>query len=111
MMPTIGQMRWTVQFDKATKTSDGSGGQNESYAQFYITKAYLKKLSGFRTFQSGYDTTVNRYEMWCKWRHALEVDVNKDMRVIFDNRFFSITHYDLVDENRSVYHFELTEVK
>jgi len=111
MTPTAGQMNMKITFNIPVKVSDLTGGQDEAYDDFYTTRGYLKKISGTRSFQSGYDQSVNRYEMWTWWRHVLESNISKDMRVIYDNREFSVDHYDLIEEQRRMYHFELTEVR
>lgn len=110
-IPTIGQMKHVLKWEKPIKDPDNTGGQDEQYEDWFTGRGYLKKISGVRKFQSGYDESVNVYDGWAVWRHALEAEISKDVRIVFDNRSFSIQHFDLVDEKRRIYKFELKQVR
>jgi SPP1 family predicted phage head-tail adaptor len=61
---TAGKLRTVVEFQRATKVSDGSGGYNETWAAISDspTKAFAKALSGSERFAS------DRVEATTRWR-------------------------------------------
>lgn len=109
--PTIGQMRDVIKFESVSKNSDGTGGQEEGYSEWFTTRGYLLKKSSTRAFQSGYDASIKVYDLWVPWRNEFEQGVSKDVRVIFEARSFSIDTFEMVGERRRLYHLELTEVR
>lgn len=110
-IPTIGQMRQVIKFEIPAKSADNTGGQFEQYDEYYTTRGFIRKRRGYREFADGYDTSVNILELWCRWRQTLENEISKDMRVVYEARMFAIDNYDLVDEQRRLYKFELTEIR
>lgn len=109
-LPSIGQMRMPVKFEQVNKASDGTGGQDEQYVDWFTGRAYLKRRRSFSAFDQGYDQKVKQYQMWMYWRNEIEIDMQKDVRVVYEARMFSIDTFNLVDEKRSIYEFELTEI-
>lgn len=110
-LPTIGQMIHTLTFDKPTKSSDDTGGQNEVYENWFTCRGHMRKMSGARAFNSGYDETVNVYVCYLPWRNAIETEISKDVRVTFESRPFSIEHFNRVDEDRKLFRLELKEIR
>jgi head-tail adaptor len=110
-IPTIGQMRMVLKLETVNKWTDETGGQNEQYVEFYTGRGYFRKKRGYRAFETGYDETVNIHEAWLFWRQTLENEISKDIRLVYEARVFKVDSYDLVDEKRGVYKFELTEVR
>lgn len=110
-IPTIGQMRMPIKFEQVSKSSDGTGGQNEAYEEWFTTRGYLKKKRSLRNFQTGYDQSIKTYDLWVPWRNELEEGLSKDVRVVFEARSFSIDTFEMVNEQRRLFHMELTEVR
>ena len=110
-VPTIGQMRMLLKFETPNKESDGTGGQNEQYIDLFICRGYFEEGRAFRTFETGYDQAVSASRAWAPWTQAMESNINKDMRVIYEARVFSVDTFSLVDQKRRIYKFELTEVR
>lgn len=110
-VPTIGEMRMPIKFELVSKSTDGTGGQNEGYAEWFTTRGYLKKKKSLRDFQTGYDYSIKTYDLWVPWRNEFEQGVSKDVRVVFESRSFSVDTFEMVDERRRLFHLELTEVR
>jgi SPP1 family predicted phage head-tail adaptor len=104
-------MKQVLQFQIPDKSSDGTGGQNEEYNKTITVRGKVKMKKGLRDFQTGYDQSIKVYNCWVPWRNAIEANVTKDWRVIFEARSFSIEFFTMVDEQRRIYHMELTEVR
>lgn len=110
-VPTIGQMRMVLKFEKVSKSSDNTGGQNEKYSEWFTTRGYFRKKRNYRAFESGYDESVKTFEAWVFWRNEFEANISKDVRMIYEARSFGIDMFEMVDEKRRLYHMEITEVR
>lgn len=110
-VPTIGEMRDVIKWERVVKSDDESAGQNEQYLDWFTGRGKMKRMSSARKLNSGYDEMVEVYEGWVQWRHAIESDLVKDTRIVFDNRIFSIQNYGLVDEKRRIYKLEFKQVR
>ncbi len=104
-------MNKVIKFELMAKSSDETGGQNEQGKSWFTTRGYYKENSGARSFQNGHDFTVTTGTMWVHWRQAIENDISKDSQIMYDNRFFEIQHYRLVDEKRRIYEIEVKEAR
>jgi SPP1 family predicted phage head-tail adaptor len=110
-IPTIGQMCMVLKFEQPVKSSDGTGGQNEQYDEWFTTRGYFRNKRNYRQFETGYDESVKTFEAWINWRNEIEVNINKDVRMIYEGRSFGIETFTMVDERRRLYKLELTEVR
>jgi head-tail adaptor len=110
-IPTIGEMRQVLSFEKVVKGTDATGGQTETPEPWFTTRGKLKYKRGFRDFETGYDSSIKVYDCWIRWRNAVEVDMTKDVRVMFEARSFGIEFFTMVDEARKIYHLELKELR
>jgi len=110
-LPKTGEMCHVLKFELINKSGDDTGGVNEGGVEWFTCRGLFKKLSGHRRFESGYDATVNAGEMFVPWRQEIENNISKDVRIVYDNRFFAIDNYDLVGEKRRMYHIEVREVR
>jgi head-tail adaptor len=110
-VPTIGEMKQVISFERVNKSSDTTGGQDEEYEPWFTTRGKIKLKRGLRDFETGYDASIKIYDAWIRWRHNVEVDMTKDVRVLFENRSLAIEFFTIVDEHRSIYHLELTELR
>lgn len=110
-MISIGEMNKVLSFEKVVKNSDTTGGQDETYEPWFTTRGKLKLKKGLRDFETGYDASIKIYDCWIRWRHAVEADMSKDVRVLFESRSFGVEFFTLVDEQRQIYKMELTEIR
>lgn len=104
-------MRDVLQFDRPVKSSDGTGGQEEAYSNWFTCRGFMRRMSGVRAFQSGYDESVNVYTCHIPWRHEIETNMSKDVVVNFEGRSFSVETFHNVDEQRNLIYLELKEVR
>ena len=110
-IPTIGQMKMVLKLERPAKSSDGSGGQNEQYDDWFTTRGYFRNKRNYRAFETGYDESVKTFEAWIFWRNEIEAGINKDVQITYEARVFSIETFTLVGEKRKMYKLELTEVR
>jgi head-tail adaptor len=110
-VPTRGQMRQTISLEQVDKPADGTGGREEDYYPWFTTKGKLKIKRSYGKFETGYDESVKEYDLWIPWRHELEVNMSKDVRIFFEARSFKVEAFDMVNDERSIFHIELTELR
>lgn len=110
-IPAIGEFNKVVKWEKVVKVTDSTGGQDEQYMDWFTGRAALKRMSQARKLNMGYDEMVEVYDGWMQWRHAIESDLTKDTRIVFDNRFFKVDNFSLVDEKRRIYKMVLKQVR
>lgn len=104
-------MRMVLKFEKPNKNSDGTGGQEEQYEEWFTTRGFLDLEKSFRAFETGYDESVKTYKCWVPWRNEFEQGITKDVRVIYEARSFQIDSFTMVKEQRRMYQLKLTEVR
>lgn len=100
-----------LKFEQVSKSSDGTGGNNELYEEWFTTRGYFRLKRNYRQFETGYDESVKTFECWAPWRSEFETNISKDVRVIYEARSFAIETFTMVDEKRRLYKLELTEVR
>lgn len=110
-IPNIGDFNKVVKWERVNKDPDATGGQDEQYVDWFTGKMCLKKMSTARKLNLGYDEATDAYDAWAIWRHAIETDITKDTRLVFDNRIFKVHNYGLVDDKRRIYKLELKSVR
>lgn len=101
---------YPFRFENPVKSSTVSGGQNEEFTPFVNTRGCFEKKSGSSGFDQGLQKMVNAYDAYCYWRSDLEAFINKDTRLIYDNRTFMIDSYERMGERRQYFHFDVVEV-
>jgi head-tail adaptor len=109
MIPTLGQMRMILQFNRPEKDPDNTGGFLETYEEWFVTRGFIQFERGFRDFETGLDQHIKTYKAWIPWRNEFEANVTKDIRIIFEARDFAIDSWRLVGENRKTYELQLRE--
>lgn len=110
-MISAGQLNKVFLLQLPEKTSDGTGGQDEQYNETITVRGHLKMRSQTDAFVNGYDEMVTVYDGWIPWRKDIEVTISKDMRVTVEARSFRIDGFNMVDEQRKMYHLKLVEVR
>lgn len=108
-MVSISEFKKVIRFEFVVKTDNTSGGKKEDFIHYIETRAKVKKRDGFRSFQEGKDKIINVYDVECFWRHAIETNLTKDTRVIYENRNFRIETYEIIRETRAFYRFTMSE--
>lgn len=104
-----GQFKHVIKFETPIKAGTVSGGRLEDYQEFYTARGLVAQVAGNRNFDTGRDLLIEKYDMWCYWRSALETNITKDTRVTYENKFFRIDRMERIGEKRQYYHFELIE--
>lgn len=112
-MPTIGQMNKWVTFRQPTLTADTSAGKTAVYDDWFETWASVRKISGHRAFDSGFDGLIDNYDVWVRYRIEMD-EVAKNTRVSWNGKDFGIRTMERIDNNGNVqvngniYHFVMT---
>jgi len=107
----IGKMDKRVTFQTVTAVDNDALGEEESKVDLLTTWAHVKKISGSKSFNSGYPMDVRRYDIWCYYRSSLNTDIKASTRIVYDGMNFSIDDYEKEDEIKSIYHFEVSAIK
>lgn len=102
-------MRSVVKFEHNIPTNDAAGGQVDYYSELLTTRGYLRKSNGFRNLEAGETLLNSSYVMFCRIQSALANEINETLRVLCDNRFFTIVSYEQVDQKNFMYKFRLNE--
>jgi head-tail adaptor len=110
-IPTIGEMKHILKFELMDKEADTTGGNLEHGKEWFTTRGLFREMSGYRKLESGYDASVTAGEIFIWWRANIENDLSKDVQIIYDNRFFSVDAYKLLDEKRKMYRLTVKEVR
>lgn len=107
----IGEMNKVLKFERPVKSPDDTGGNLESYEEWFTTRGSKKRVSGFRSFQSGYDQSVDVYEFRIFWRAEIEDGLNKDVRIICENVEYAVQNYRLIEEERFMFLIEAKSLR
>ena len=95
-------------FKMVQKTENDTGGHTEFWLEFYGTRGYFRQVNGSSFLEDGVHVNVQSYEAYTFWRSVLEENLNKDLRLVYDNREFKIDNYERVNEDRRFYKFSLS---
>ena len=105
----ISEFKQPFRFERFVKTANTSGGSTEEFELICNTRGKWEKLDGSRNLTEGQDQIITVYKVTCYWRSNLENVINKDTRLIYDNRVFRIERKDRVGEVRQYYQFFVSE--
>lgn len=115
MKTEIGQMNKRIVFRSVFKIADDSAGKLPAINDWFTSWAQVKKISGQRAFDSGFDGLIDNYDVWIRYR--LEVDdITKDTRVTWNGKDHGIKTFERIDNNGDVqttgniFHFVMTTV-
>ncbi len=104
----IGEYRHRVTFRNYTKVQDETGGHSETGVDFLTTWAKIMSKSGSRNFTEGFDTQIDRKDIWVYSRQSLTDALKVDTRIIYNGKEYSIDHTRMVDEIKGILHFEVS---
>lgn len=110
-MITAGQLNKVFLLQLPEKTDDGTGGKLEDFPETITVRGHLKMRNQTDAFVNGYDEMVTVYDGWIPWRKDIEATITKDMRVMIEARSFKIDGFNMVEEQRRMYHLKLVEVR
>ena len=105
----IGMMDKSITFRNPTVTDDTSAGSVATYSDWFSTKAYVKKISGDRSFDFGFDGLKNNYEIYCFYRSSMSI-LSKATRITYNSKDFGLLTWELVDEKKFLYRFRVEEI-
>lgn len=103
----IGLMRSRVNFKKNNPVANLSGGQGDDYTVIVNTRGFLQKLRGGTNLLTGQIVLSRDYVLMCRFQAAIQIDV--DTRVNVDGAEFSIKDFEIVDQIKHIYQFNITK--
>lgn len=109
-MAVIGNMRQKGALQNNTPIAYGAG-KKDSYAEVATAWGQLKKQSSARVNELGDTTLASNWTWECRFNSDLENLIGKSSRWVIENRFFTITGYEQIDQRRFWYKFFLSEVE
>jgi hypothetical protein len=107
MQVSVGSQRSRATFINNTPLPVGAG-QKDVYSALFTTYLNLRKRSGSRLDDSGELVISKAYEAVGRFASVLD-GINKSTKVVIDNRTFTITDWDLIDERKFYYKFQFTQ--
>lgn len=104
----IGQMKEVVVFYNNSAQTALGAGFNAGYVSFVTTRGKLKQISGRKTDDFGNITFENYYILVCRYQNALAENLTNDTVLAINGQLYGITTYQLIDERKAYYQFNLT---
>lgn len=91
-------MRSNVQFQANTPSSDGSGGQIDSYATFYTCRGRFLKQSGRRSLENMELVRNQTFELVV--RYTTQIVIDQSTQLIIDGSVYIIQDYEAKVDGR-----------
>lgn len=106
-----GLLREVIKFEKNNPTDSDSGGEFEAYTQFLTTRGRLRKKNGSRVLEAGTVLLNSGYELVTRYQEAIANELNSDatIRIVCNNRFFTIDSFDIYEQRFRFFVFQLNE--
>lgn len=101
----IGKLSHRIVIEKAELTSDGMGGQSETWSPFATLWAEIRPLKAWQ--QAHADTLEHRVTHQIRIRYRS--GITSDMRVSFDSRIFQIKSIKDADDERKKFLLLMSE--
>lgn len=106
----IGKMRSVVKFEYNEPVQDEQlGGQIDNYLELLTTRGELIRKNGNRILENGQVIIVSYSILRCRIQSALAARINMALRLIIDNRIYTIDGYSREDQKNFIYVFNVTE--
>jgi hypothetical protein len=110
----VGQLRELIKFEQNTPSTKGSGF-SDNYTELLNTRGRLRKKKGDRGLTFGQITLDSGYELIVRAEVALNTALSDNpaasLRVVADNRLFTITSFEKVEQKGFFYIFLLNETQ
>lgn len=106
---TISEFTKVFRFEGFIRSANTSGGYNEDFTGYFNTRGKWEKIDGSREFNDGKDYLISVYRVTCFWRSGLEAMIDKNTRLIYDNKTFRVERMERVNEDRRLYQFIVSE--
>lgn len=102
-------MRSIVKFEKNEPIETDSGGERDVYVEFLTTRGYLRTRSGSRSLAEGDVLMFTSHELICRFQPPLENELRLSVRIVIDNRFYTISSWEMTDEKKFYYRFQINQ--
>lgn len=99
MATSIGRLRYKVDLQKATDTSDGAGGRSQAYNTIAQLFADIRPQGGAEQYRQGKVQDKTTHNIFIRHRS----DISTDYRIKYENRLFNIRQVINVDERDRFY--------
>ena len=104
-MNSIGMMRYRVQLQSPSDTTDAGGGRSQSYTRVADIYANIVPKSGKESFQRGKIQAETTHDIFIRYRS----DIDASYRIVYESRSFNIKSILNVDERDRYYKLSCTE--
>lgn len=106
----IGKLREVIKFEKNAPNDTASGGQLDNWSEFLTTRGMLRKKRGDRGLEAGAVLLNSEYELVVRYQKDIADNLAGDkIRIVAQNRFFTIDSYDIYEQRFKYYIFQLSE--
>ena len=106
-MATIGSMYFTMIFSNPTLARYSGGGTTGNFVPFTTTNGSLKQRSSRKVLETGEVIIGKTWESDCHFQPALLSLINDSTRVTIDGMSMMIVGYELIDQKKFYYRFNL----
>lgn len=96
----ISRMRDRIDFQEATKTSDGMGGFTTSYATAFSTWADVQEVKGNREMRFGQIAYNTPYEITIRFRNGDADEPLHKYRIVYNSQ--NLTIHSIIEKHESI---------
>lgn len=104
----VGALNRVVEFQANNPVTLGAG-KKDVYTTLLTTRGSLKMLSAGRALSYGNIEIGKGFECVVRFQTLLESNIRPDLRVVIDDRTFTVHSWEKVGEKRFYYKFILNE--
>ncbi|MBA3830209.1 MAG: head-tail adaptor protein [Taibaiella sp.] len=105
-----GLLREVIVFIQDTEVDTDSGGATDSYTTFLTTRGKLRKRSGRRVLEAGFELFDDGYELVVRYQATLLVELDKNtLKVVNNGKTFTIASYEIQEQRFKYIIFRLNE--
>lgn len=94
MSTSIGRLRYKVELQSATNTSDGAGGFSQTYSTIANLFADIRPTNGDESYRQGKVQEKLTHKIYIRHRN----DIKTDYKILYDQRTFNIKSIINIDE-------------
>ncbi len=105
MSTSIGRLRYKVELQSATNSSDGAGGYTSSFNTIASLFADIRPSSGDESYRQGKVQDKTTHKIYIRHRN----DVKTNYRISYDQRIFNIKSILNIDERNRFIELTCTE--
>lgn len=81
----------------------------DNYVEWVTTRGKLVPMSAGRALSLGEASIEGRWELWVRFQVEIENYISKSQKLVINNKFYTLTRYELIGEKKRYYYLQLNE--